>query len=161
MDLFKVEVMERSEGRIVMRLRIDSLEEVTFPLSSSFAIMLVDDVTEMPEASSAFSSWVSAQEEKNELFLPRKTITAVRLLEVRGLPRVHGEPPAGMTRDDVDRSTDPGVLGEALYEITTDAPGMFDHLAPGDSWGSSAYDEMGEGPYYTGADGDPRAWERS
>lgn len=160
MDLFKVDVLERSSLRVVMRLRIDSLDEVTFPLSRSFAMMLIDDETELPEASAAFSAWHTVQEERDTSFAASLAITAVRLLEVRGLPRKHGEPPAGMSRADVDDSSDPGVLGEARYEITTDVPGMFDHLKPGDSWGSSAYDEGGEGPLFTGADGDPRAWER-
>ncbi len=85
---------------------------------------------------------------------------SIRRLEKRGLPREQGEPPAGLNRDDVDDSEDPGVLGEALSEAVVDAEGMLGHLEVGDAWGTTADDEAGDGPLYLGGSGDPTEWRR-
>ena len=42
-DLFRVEVMGREARSVRLRLRILSLDEVTFPLSPGFARMLIED----------------------------------------------------------------------------------------------------------------------
>lgn len=53
-----------------------------------------------------------------------------------------------------------GVLGEALYELVVDAPGMLGHFAVGDAWETTAYDEAGDGPIYLGGSEDPTEWRR-
>lgn len=157
-DLFRVKV-EANEGNTVrLRLHIISLDEITFPLSPSFAMMLLED--EGAPGRKRFSRWLWDTIEADEWFNSSDHVVSITLLEHRGLPRAHGEPPAGMTHDDVDASEDPGVLGDALYEIVVDAEGMLAHLEPGDSWGSTAYDEAGHGPLFLGAPGDPTQWRK-
>ena len=155
-DLFSVRVESREERSILLRLQILHRDEVTFPLSPSFAMMLIAD--ESLDSHSEFRAWQSAREAEDEWFDASAHITAVRLVEVRGLPRKQGEPPAGLTWDQVDESDDRGLLGEALYEIRVDVDGMLSHLKPGASWESTAYDELGSGPLYVGKEDDVREW---
>jgi hypothetical protein len=158
-DLFSVRVESREERSILLRLQIQSPDEVTFPLSPSFAMMLIAD--ESLDSHSELRAWTSAREDEDEFFNPSDHITAVRLIEVRGLPREQGEPPLGLTWDQVDDSEDKGLLGEALYEIHVDVDGMLAHLKPGASWSSTAYDELSDGPLYLGNEGDAREWVKA
>ncbi len=155
-DLFSVRVESREERSIRLRLQILHPDEVTFPLSTSFAMMLIED--ESLDSHSELRAWQRAREAEDEWFNPSDHITEVRLVEVRGLPREQGEPPAGLTWDQVDESDEKGLLGEALYEIRVDVDGMLSHLKPGTSWNSTAYDELGHGPLYLGNEGDVREW---
>lgn len=157
-DLFRVEVMGREARSVRLRLRILSLDEITFPLSPGFARMLIED--EGAPGYARYERWLNARCEIEEFFDAGEHFVAIRLLERRGLPRAQGEPPAGLSREDVDASEDPGLLGEALYEIVVDVEGMLAHLEPGDSWDSTAYDEAGTGPLYLGEPGDPTQWQR-
>lgn len=158
-DLFRVTV-EANEGLTVrLRLQIVFLYQFAFPLSPSFASMLIED--EGAPGSERFSQWWFAIIKTNAQFSASHHVVSVTLLEHRGLPRAAGQPPAGMTRDEVDASEDPGVLGEALYEVVVDAEGMLAHLEPGDSWGSAAYDYIDDGPTFFGEPGDPTQWLRA
>lgn len=157
-DLFRVRVESQGARSVRLRLQIIHPDEVTFPLSPSFAIMLIED--ESMESHDDFERWQSARCDEDEWFYGIDHITSIRLLEVRGLPREQGSPPHGLTWDQVDDSEDRGLLGEALYEITVDIDGMLSHLRPGMTWGSTAYDEAGDGPIYTGQPDDVRAWTR-
>jgi hypothetical protein len=157
-DLFSVRVESREERSIRLRLRIIHRDEVTFPLSPSFAMMLIAD--ESLDSHGELREWQSAREAEDESFNASDHITAVRLVEVRGLPREQGEPPAGLTWDQVDEREEEGLLGKALYEIRVDVDGMLAHLKPGASWSSTAYDEAGDGPLYLGNEGDVREWAK-
>ncbi len=157
-DLFQAHVESRDGSTAHLRLRIASLDEVTFPVSPSFAMMLLED--ESAPGHERYRAWKREVYETDEDFDPAAHLVSIRLLEKRGLPREQGEPPAGMTRDDVDASEDPGLLGEALYEIVVDATGMLGHLDVGDAWGTTAYDEAGAGPIYIGGSEDPTEWRR-
>ena len=157
-DLFRVHV-EACDGRTAqLRLRILHLDEITFPVSPSFAMMLIED--ESAPGHARYRAWTREVYKVDEDFSPSDHLVSIRLIEARGLPRVQGEPPAGLTRDEVDDSEDPGVLGEALYEVVVDAQGMLGHLEVGDAWGTTAYDEAGNGPIYLGGSGDPTEWRR-
>ena len=158
-DLFRVHVEACDGCTARLRLRILSLDEITFPVSPSFVTMLIEDMSAPGHARRR--AWTRAAYDADESFDPSAHVVSIRLVEVRGLPRVQGEPPAGLTRDDVDNSEDPGVLGEALYEIVTDGPGMLGHFTVGDAWGTTAYDEEGDGPIYLGGSGDPTEWRRA
>ena len=157
-DLFRVHV-EACDGTTArLRLRIINLDQVDFPLSRGFGMMLVAD-----ESAPGHARWMAWQNEIAETDAEFDTwahLTSVRLIETRGLPREQGKPPAGLTRDDVDESEDRGLLGEALYELVVDAPGMLGHLAVGDTWGTTAYDVAGKGSFYRGESGDPTEWRR-
>jgi hypothetical protein len=157
-DLFRVQVEACDGCTARLRLRILSLDEITFPVSPSFVMMLVED--ESAPGHARYRAWTRAAYDADEDFSTSSRVVSIQLVEKRGLPRVQGEPPAGLTRDDVDASEDPGVLGEALYEIVTDGPGMLGHFAVGDTWGTTAYDEAGDGPIYLGESGDPTEWRR-
>lgn len=157
-DLYTV-IVEAQEARAVrLRLRIVHPDEITFPLSPSFARMLLAD--ESMESYGDFRRWERARTAEDEWFNSEDHIQSVTLLEVRGLPRRQSEPPDGMTWEQVDESDDRGLLGEALYEIVVDVDGMLAHLTPGLSWQSTAYDEADEGPLFLGRPGDVRAWVR-
>jgi hypothetical protein len=157
-DLFRVQVESCDGHTALLRLRILALDEVTFPLSPSFAMMLLED--ESAPGHERYRAWQRGIYATDEDFDTAAHLVSIRLLEKRGLPREQGEPPAGMTRDDVDASEDPGVLGEALYEIVVDAEGMLGHLDAGDAWGTTAYDEAGNGPIYLGGSEDLTEWRR-
>lgn len=158
-DLFSVTVESREERSVKLRLRIIHRDEVTFPLSRDFAMMLLEEET--LDTHDELRAWANARLDEDEQFDSIDHITAVRLLEVRGLPRKSGEPPAGLTWDQVDDSEDRGLLGEALYEIVVDVDGMLAHLKPGMTWDSTAYDELGDGPIYLGHEGDAREWVKA
>jgi hypothetical protein len=157
-NLFRVHVEARDGHTALLRLRIRHLDEITFPVSPSFVMMLLED--ESCPGHERYRAWQRGVYATDEDFDTAAHLVSIRLLEKRGLPREQGEPPAGMTRDDVDESEDPGVLGEALYEIVVDAGGMIGHLEVGDAWGTTAYDEAGNGPIYLGGGGDPTEWRR-
>lgn len=157
-DLFLVRVESQAPRSVTLRLSILHRDEVTFPLSPSFAMMLLEDESLASHAD--FRRWQQAREEEDESFSSVDHIEAIRLLEARGLPREQGEPPRGLTWEQVDESEDQGLLGEALYEIVVDIDGMLSHLSPGVTWTSTAYDEAGEGPFYMGQAEDVRAWSR-
>jgi len=154
-----VRVEARSDLTAQLRVQIISLDEVSFPLSRSFAMMLIED--ESAPGHAGYRAWSRVACDSDESFDSCAHVVSIRLLEARGLPREHGSPPAGLTRDDVDASADPGILGEALYEIVVDAPGMHDHFEVGAVWGTTAYDEAGNGPLYCGGAEDPKEWRRS
>jgi hypothetical protein len=158
-DLFHVRVESQDARSVRLRLQILHRDEITFPLSPGFAMMLLGDESIASHAD--FRRWERARADEDEWFSSGDHIESVRLLEVRGLPREQGSPPDGLTWDEVDESEDRGLLGEALYEITVDIDGMLSHLAPGTTWESTAYDEAGEGPFYLGQSDDVRAWTRA
>ena len=158
-DLFSVCVESRDMLSARLRLQIVHRDEVTFPLSPSFVMMLVDD--ESLDTHRDFRRWESARADADEDWSSGEHLVSIRLLEVRGLPRAQREPPAGLGWDEVDASEDGGLLGEALYEITVDVEGMLAHLTPGMRWRSTAYDEAGRGPIYTGQAGEVQAWSRT
>ena len=157
-DLFRIQVESNNGNSARLRVSIVSLDEVTFPLSAAFVMMLLED--EEAPGFARYEAWRRAAVDADERFNGEEHVLSITLLEYRGLPRAQGEPPAGMSLDDVDESDDPGVLGEALYEIVVDADGMLSHLEPGQVWDSTAYDEDGDGPVFLGAPGDPTRWER-
>lgn len=157
-DLFRVRVESQDARSVTLRLQIIHRDEVTFPLSPSFAMMLIGD--ESLASHDDFRRWERARAAEDEWFSSVDHIEAIRLLEARGLPREQGSPPQGLTWDEVDESEDRGLLGEALYEIVVDIDGMLSHLGPGATWGSTAYDEADNGPIYTGQPEDVRAWSR-
>ena len=157
-DLFRVQVESCDGSTAHLRLQILHLDEITFPVNPSFGMMLIED--ESAPGYDRYRAWTREVHRTDEHFDPSARLVSIRLLEKRGLPRVQGEPPAGLTRDNVDDSEDPGVLGEALYELVVDAPGMLGHFAVGDMWDTTAYDEAGDGPIYLGGSGDPTEWRR-
>lgn len=157
-DLFRVHVEARDAHTALLRLRILSLDEITFPVSPSFAMMLLED--ESCPGHERYRAWRRGVYDADENFDIAAHLVSIRLVEKRGPPREQGEPPAGMTRDEVDESEDPGVLGEALYEVVVDAEGMLGHFEVGDAWETTAYDEAGDGPIYLGGSGDPTEWRR-
>ena len=157
-DLFLVRVESQDTRSVRLRLQIIHRDEVTFPLSPSFAMMLIGD--ESMASHDDFSRWEQARVDEDEWFSSDEHIEAVRLLEARGLPREQGSPPHGLTWEQLDESEDQGLLGEALYEIVVDIDGMLSHLSPGAAWKSTAYDEAEQGPIYTGQPEDARAWSR-
>lgn len=157
-DLFRVHV-EACDGTTArLRLRIINLDQVTFPVSRGFAMMLVED--ESAPGHDRYRAWLREVSRTDVEFDAWAHLMSVRLIEKRGLPREQGKPPAGLTRDDVDDSDDRGVLGEALYELVVGASGMLGHLTVGDTWGTTAYDVAGKGPFYLGGSGDPTEWRR-
>jgi len=157
-DLFRVRVESQGPRSVTLRLQILHRDEVTFPLSPSFAMMLIEDESMASHAD--FKRWKEARADEDEWFSSVDHIKAIRLLEARGLPREQGSPPQGLTWVEVDESEDQGLLGEALYEIVVDIDGMLAHLRSGVTWTSTAYDEAAEGPLYMGGPDDVRAWSR-
>ncbi len=157
-DLFHVRVEAQNPRSVRLRLQILHRDEITFPLSPSFAMMLLEDESIASHAD--FERWRRARVDEDEWFASSDHLESIRLLEVRGLPREQGSPPHGLTWDQVDESEDRGLLGEALYEITVDIDGMLSHLGPGTAWESTAYDEAGDGPFYMGQPEDVRVWTR-
>jgi hypothetical protein len=153
-DIYLVIVEARDDSTVRFRLQITHIHGVSFPLSPSFAMMLIAD--EGAPGFDAYRRWYEALARENEYFNPLEQVRAVRLFDPRGLPREPGPPPEDAERD----AAAPIVLGEAIYEIVVDAVGMLAHLEPGASWGSTAYDELGTGPEYFGRPEDPMEWER-
>jgi hypothetical protein len=155
-DLFRIQVVALFPRAVHLRLQIIHRDEVTFPLSPSFAMMVIGD--ESLPSYETFRSWEQARSKEDECFSAQEHLVEIRLLQVRGLPREQGCPPAGHSWEQVDSSEDRGLLGEALYEMKVDLDGMLAHLQPGTTWCSTAYDEAGDGPLYTGHEDDLLFW---
>jgi hypothetical protein len=112
----------------------------------------------------AFKAWWRAWADRAPTANPATLYQSVELLEVKHLPRVQSEPPAGVTWDDVDgnAAAAPGAARSASVSSASASPnpGLIAHLDPGMSWSSSAYDERDTGPIARGEPGEIRRWQR-
>lgn len=163
-DLYSITVVARGEDSVDLKVDIVNTDVVDIPLSPSFAAMVIED--EWAPGAAAYKAWWRAWADRDPWADPSKLYRRIELLELHHLPRAQSRPPPGMTMDEwdaLDSIRDDGgrsLLGSGTLRVTVDDPGYLGHLEPGTSWGSTAYDERGEGPTALGATDEPRAWER-
>lgn len=145
-DLYQVEVVSRKSKKVRVRLHM-TLQTTSVSIGPSFARMLIEE--EARPGHEAYRAWLRKKYEQDEDFDTQSAIARVEVVAFTGLPREPWAQP--------DPGGSPGVVD---LEVSVDDPGMLDHLEPGIRWGSTAFDELGDGTIFTGRTEEERVWKR-
>ncbi len=141
-DLYRVEVVAVSPSVLELKLELTP-SSTSVPIGRSFAAMLLEE--EVAPCHARLEAWRHAMVEENEDFDAGRTITRVAVVSSTGMP-------VGAVPADGD--------GVVVVAIHVDQPGLLDHFAVGDSWRSTAHDELDDGTVFTGLEEDARIWNR-
>ena len=142
--LYEMEVVDRRETEVDIRLRVVHPDVPSFPVARNFAMQLLLKLGPDSPLERAVLRELAVEEMfdwhgRDLTTISYRYVPAVRIIQTRNLPSAHdGDGTVGIWWD---RSGEGHVNAEAIYRVSVRHPDWCEHVTPGTRDSSAAFDE--------------------